>query len=92
MDSSGYLAYIFDSDRTIRPTLRDPKLLWYHRLESYYPSFVKDAHITPSCMHPVEGDPDMVGSRVIVDSDGYVKCIFTINKGGQSASIAPIER
>ena len=92
MDSSGYLAYIFDSDRTIRPTLRDPKLLWYHRLESYYPSLVKDAHITPSCMCPVEGDPDMVGSRVIVDNDGYVKCIFTINKGGQSASIAPIER
>lgn len=92
MDSSGYLAYIFDSDRTIRPTLREPKLLWYHRLESYFPSFVKDAYITPSCMHPVEGDPDMLGSQVIVDNGGYVKCIFTINKGGQSASIAPIER
>lgn len=34
----------------------------------------------------------MVGSQVIVDNGGYVKCIFTINKGGQSASIAPIER
>ena len=92
MDSSGYLAYIFDSDRTIRPTLREPKLLWYRRLESYFPSFVKDAIITPSCMHPVEGDPDMVGSQVIVDNGGYVKCIFTINKGGQSASIVPMER
>ena len=92
MDSSSYLAYMFDSDRTIRPTLRKPKLLWCHRLESYFPSFVKEARITPSCMHPVEGDPDMVGSRVIVDNGGYVKCIFTINKGGQSASIVPIER
>ena len=92
MDSSGYLAYIFDSDRTIRPTLREPKLLWYHRLESYFPDFVEEARITPSCMHPVEGDPDMNGSKVIVDNGGYVKCIFTINKGGQSASIAPIER
>lgn len=92
MDSNGYLAYMFDSDRTIRPTLRKPKLLWYSRLESYFPSFVKDSHITPSCMCPIESDPDMVGSQVIVDNGGYVKFIFTINKGGQSASIVPIER
>ena len=92
MDSNGYLAYIFDSDRTLRPTLRKPKLLWYRRLESYFPSFVKEARITPSCIHPVDGDADMVGPRVIVDNGGYVKFIFTINKGGQSASIVPIER
>lgn len=92
MDSSGYLAYIFESDRTPRPVLRDAKLTWYHRLESYFPDFVEEARITPSCMHPVEGDPDMNGSKVIVDNGGYVKCIFTINKGGRSASIVPMER
>lgn len=92
MDSSGYLAYIFDSDRTIRPTLRKPEVLWHHRLESYFPSLVNEAHITPSCMCPVDGDPDMVGSQVIVDNGGYVKCIFTIDKGGRSASIMYMER
>lgn len=92
MDSSGYLAYIFESDRTPRPVLRDAKLTWYQRLESYFPDFVEEARITPSCMHPVEGDPDMNSSKVIVDNGGYVKCMFTINKGGQSASIVPMER
>ena len=92
MDSSGYLAYIFESDRTIRPILHDPEVLWCRRLESYFPSFAKEAHVTPSCIRPVEGDPDMVGSQVIVDNGGCVKHIFTINKSGQSASIAPIER
>ena len=92
MDSSGYLAYIFESDRTPRLILRDAKRTWYHRLESYFPDFVEKARITPSCMHPVEGDPDMVGSQVIVDNGGCVKHIFSINKHGQSASIATIER
>lgn len=92
MDSSGYLAYIFESDRTPRPSPRDAKLTWHRRLKSYFPDFVKDAIITPSCIRPVEGDPDMIGSQVIVDNGGYVKCIFTINKGGQSASIVPMER
>lgn len=92
MDSSGYLAYTFESERTPRPILHDAKLTWYHRLESYFPDFVRDAIITPSCIHAYEGDPDMVGSKVIVDNGGYVKFIFTINKGGQSASIVPMER
>ena len=92
MDIDRYLDYIFESDRTIRPKLEDPKLVWFNRLESFFPNFVKEFHITESCIRPVEGDPDMVGSRVIVDNGGCVKHIFTINKQGQSASIATIER
>ena len=92
MDIDQYLDYIFESDRAFRPTLEDPALLWYSRLESFVPTFVKELNITESCIHPVEGDPDMVGSRVIVDTGGCVKLIFSINKYGQSASIATIER
>ena len=92
MDIDQYLDYIFQSDRAFRPTLEDPEQLWFSRLESFFPNFVKEFHITESCIHPVEGDPDMVGSRVIVDNGGCVKHIFSINKYGQSASIATIER
>lgn len=92
MDIDQYLDYIFQSDRAFRPTLEDPELLWFSRLESFFPNFVKEFHITQSCIRPVEGDPDMVGSRVIVDNGGSVKHIFTINKRGQSASISTIER
>lgn len=92
MDIDRYLDYIFESDRTIRPKLEDPEQLWYSRLESFFPNFVKEFHITESCIHPVEGDPDMLGSQVIVDNGEGVKHIFTINKYGQSASIATIER
>lgn len=84
--------YIFESDRTFRPRYREPELVWFSRLESYFPDFVKEFHLTQSCIHPVEGDPDMVGSQVIVDNGGCVKHIFTINKRGQSASISTIER
>lgn len=92
MDIDRYIEYIFESDRTIRPTLEDPELLWFGRLESFFPNFVKEFHLTQSCIRPVEGDPDMVGSQVIVDNGGCVKHIFSINKYGQSASIATIER
>ena len=92
MDIDRYLDYIFESDRAFRPVLEDPKLVWYSRLESFFPNFVKEFGITQSCIHPVEGDPDMVGSRVIVDNGGCVKHIFSINKYGQSASINTIER
>lgn len=92
MESSGYISSIFDSTETYHQTWRNPKLTWYKRLESYFPTFVKEAIITPSCIHAYEGDPDMVGSSVVVDNGGYVKCIFTINKSGQSATIIPIER
>ena len=92
MDVDRYLDYIFESDRTIRPKLEDPELLWFGRLESFFPNFVKEFNITQSCIHPVEGDPGMVGSKVIVDNGGCVKHIFTINKYGQSASISTIER
>lgn len=92
MDIDQYLDYIFQSDRAFRPTLEDPGLVWFNRLESFFPNFVKEFNITQSCIHPVEGDPDMVGSRVIVDNGDCVKHIFSINKRGQSASIATIER
>lgn len=92
MDIDQYLDYIFQSDRAFRPTLEDPGQVWFSRLESFFPNFVKEFNITESCIHPVEGDPDMVGSRVIVDNGDCVKHIFTINKQGQSASIATIER
>ena len=90
MDIDKYLDYIFESDRTIRPVLEDPELVGFSRLESFFPNFVKEFGITQSCIHPVEGDPDMVGSQVIVDNGGCVKHIFSINKCGQSASIAAI--
>ena len=92
MDLYQYLDYIFQSDRAFRPTLEDPELVWFSRLESFFPNFVKEFGITQSCIHPVEGDPDMVGSQVIVDNGGCVKHIFSINKCGQSASISTIER
>ena len=92
MDIDSYIDYIFESDRTIRPVFEDPELLWFGRLESFFPNFVKEFGITQSCIRPVEGDPDMVGSQVIVDNGGSVKHIFSINKYGQSASIATIER
>ena len=92
MDIDRYLDYIFKSDRAFRPVLEDPELVWYRRLDSYFTKFVKELNITESCIHPVEGDPDMVGSRVIVDNGGCVKHIFSINKCGQSASISTIER
>ena len=92
MDIDRYLDYIFQSDRAFRPALEDPGLVWFSRLESFFPNFVKEFNITESCIHPVEGDPDMVGSRVIVDNGDCVKHIFSINKHGQSASIATIER
>ncbi len=92
MDIDRYLDYIFKSDRAFRPVLEDPEQVWFSRLESFFPNFVKEFHITESCIHPVEGDPDMVGSQVIVDNGGCVKHIFTINKQGQSASISTIER
>lgn len=92
MDSSGYISSIFESTETYHPTLRDAKSTWYKRLESYFPTFVKEAIITPSCIRAYEGDPDMVGSSVVVDNGDCVKCIFTINKSGQSATIIPIER